>query len=67
MDAESAPTDLTDLDGNAIIARESERQHKLNRDRLLKRLGLTTILSGTMIIDPDKLYQFLKDRYLDQE
>ncbi len=67
MGIESAPTDLTDLDGNAIIAQKSIEQSKLNRDRLLKHLGLTTILSGTTIIDPDKLYQFLKDRYLDQE
>lgn len=61
---ESAPTDLSAFDGDAVIARKSIEQSKRNQNELFRELGITSIVGGIAYIDPDKLEDLILRRKL---
>jgi len=59
------PTDLTDLDHDAVIIRESDKQSKLNTLAFLGHYGLLSDPPGLPRVDPEKVKRFIIDHGLD--
>ena len=59
------PTDLTDLDHDAVIIRKSDKQSKLNTLAFLGHYGLLSDPPGLPRVDPEKVKRFIIDHGLD--
>ena len=63
---ESVPTDLTDLDRDATIARRGIEQSIENHRRLFRELGIVSTVGSLETIDPEKLHALLIRHGLDR-